>query len=112
MPAGPLARLTRKGTSNLAALLKELAQVRRRGYSIDDEAVHAGVYSFGAPVFDASGVAVAGVAVCINKAQLGAAGGKRHLAEALAVARELSKRLGGEVPGDPVRVPSATERAS
>ena len=48
-----------------------------------------GVYSFGAPVFDASGQAVAGVAVCINKALLGADRGERHREAALAVARTL-----------------------
>ena len=44
-----------KGPRNLDALQKELALTRRRGYSIDDEGVREGVYSFGAPVFDASG---------------------------------------------------------
>ncbi|MDE2300367.1 MAG: hypothetical protein KGK18_19645, partial [Burkholderiales bacterium] len=71
---------------------------RKRGYSIDDEAVREGVYSFGAPVFDAAGKAVAGVAVCINKAMLGADRGERHRDAALRVARALSTRLGGEVP--------------
>ena len=48
-------RLTSKGPRDIEALLKELALTRKRGYSIDDEAVREGVYSFGAPVFDASG---------------------------------------------------------
>lgn len=91
-------RLTRKGPRDVAGLLKELAATRKRGYSIDDEAVREGVYSFGAPVFDATGKAVAGVAVCINKAMLGADRGERHRDAALRVARALSQRLGGEVP--------------
>ena len=66
--------------------LKELALTRRRGHSVDDEAVREGVYSFGAPVFDASGDAVAAIAVCINKAQLGADRGARHRDAALDVA--------------------------
>jgi IclR family transcriptional regulator, blcABC operon repressor len=90
--------LTRKGPRDLVGLLKELALTRRRGYSIDDEGVREGVYAFGAPVYDASGAAVAGVAVCINKAQLGADQGERHRDAVLAVARTLSKRLGGDVP--------------
>ncbi|NUZ04862.1 IclR family transcriptional regulator [Piscinibacter koreensis] len=101
VPAGPLARLTKKGAPDVETLLKELALVRRRGYSIDDQGVREGVYSFGAPVFDASGQVVAGVAVCINKALLGASRGKRHQAEALAVAEALTRRLGGEVPALP-----------
>ena len=94
--AEPLARLTRKGPRDLRALRKELALVRSRGYSVDDESVREGVYSFGAPVFDATGRAVAGVAVCINKAQLGAGRGARHRDAALEVARQLTRRLGGE----------------
>lgn len=97
LPAG-LARMTRKGPRDIEALLKELALSRRRGYSIDDETVREGVYSFGAPVFDASGGVVAGVAVCINKALLGAGKGARHRAVALETARRLTERLGGKRP--------------
>lgn len=89
--------LTRKGPRGIEGLLKELALSRKRGYSIDDEWVREGVYSFGAPVFDASGQAVAGVAVCINKALLGSDRGERHRDAVLAVARTLSQRLGGDV---------------
>ena len=95
--AGLNTHLTRKGPREIESLLKELALTARRGYSIDDEAVREGVYSFGAPVFDASGQVVAGVAVCINKALLGADRGDRHRDAVLAVARTLSQRLGGEV---------------
>jgi DNA-binding IclR family transcriptional regulator len=89
-------RLTSKGPRDIESLLKELAGVRKRGHSIDDEAVREGVYSFGAPVFGASGQAVAAVAVCINKAQLGSDRGARHRDAALDVARRLTHRLGGE----------------
>ena len=92
--AGLNTRLTRKGPREVDALLKELSQTRKRGYSIDDETVREGVYSFGAPVFDATGHAVAGVAVCINKALLGADRGERHREAVLKVARTLSQRLG------------------
>jgi len=89
-------RLTKKGPRDVEALLKELALARRRGYSVDDEGVREGVYSFGAPVFGASGDAVAAISVCINKAQLGAERGSRHRDVALAVAAELSRRIGGD----------------
>ncbi|MGZ8260623.1 MAG: IclR family transcriptional regulator [Caldimonas sp.] len=95
--AGQLsARLTTKGPRDIESLLRELAATRKRGYSIDDEAVREGVTSFGAPVFDASGNAIAAVAVCINKAQLGSERGARHRDAALDVARRLTLRLGGE----------------
>ena len=98
---GLQARLTRKGPRDVDALMKELAATRKRGYSIDDEAVREGVFSFGAPVFDASGQVVAGIAVCVNKVRLGADHGERHREVALGVARTLSRRLGGDVPEGP-----------
>ena len=98
---GLTTHLTRKGPREIEALTKELTATRKRGYSIDDETVREGVYSFGAPVFDASGMVVAGVGVCINKALLGADRGDRHRDAVLAVARTLSQRLGGEVKATP-----------
>jgi DNA-binding IclR family transcriptional regulator len=89
-------RLTRKGPRSIEALLKELAVTRKRGYSIDEEAVREGVISFGAPVFGVSGEVVAAVSVCINKALAGADGGARHLEAALSVANSLTARLGGD----------------
>ena len=89
-------RLTRKGTRSIETLLKELAVTRKRGWSVDDEAVREGVVSFGVPVFGASGEVVAAVSVCINKAMLGADHGERHREAALAVADALTLRLGGD----------------
>lgn len=91
-------RLTQKGPRSLETLCKELALSRRRGYSIDDGCVREGVYSFGAPVFGASGDVAAAISVCINKALLGADRGARHRDAALAVARALTERLGGSTP--------------
>jgi DNA-binding IclR family transcriptional regulator len=91
-------RLTQKGPRTLETLFKELALSRRRGYSIDDGGVREGVYSFGAPVYGASGDVAAAVAVCINKALLGADRGARHRDAALAVARALTERIGGSAP--------------
>ena len=94
--AGLGTRLTKKGPRDLGALQKELALTKRRGYSLDDEGVREGVYSFGAPVFGASGEVVAAISVCINKAMLGADRGARHRDAALAVAADLSRRIGGD----------------
>ena len=94
--AGLGTRLTRKGPRDLEALQKELALTKRRGYSLDDEGVREGVYSFGAPVFGASGEVVAAISVCINKAMLGADRGARHRDAALTVAADLSRRIGGD----------------
>jgi DNA-binding IclR family transcriptional regulator len=44
---------------NPADLRSDLAETRRRGYSISDEDVTAGIGAIGAPIFGANGVAIA-----------------------------------------------------
>ena len=102
-------RLTRKGPRDVEALLRELAAARRRGYSVDEEAVREGVCGFGAAVCQAGGRVVAGVAVCVNKALLAGGREQRYSEMALGVARALSQRLGAETPVLP-RAPSARVR--
>ncbi len=91
-------RLTQKGPRTLAALHKELVLTRRRGWSVDDGAVRAGVHSFGAPVFGGAGEVTAAVSVCINAAQVGTGGGAAFRDAAVATARELTARIGGKAP--------------
>jgi len=97
-PPGPLSTLTGRGPGDTRALFDELAAIRRRGYSIDDEGVRAGVLSFGAPAFDAGGNVVAGVAMCINKSTLDGAALERHRLALLDTARRLTRRIGGRPP--------------
>lgn len=95
------ARLPRfHGTSSMTVkgLLDELAEVRERGWSVDDEGVREGVYAFGAPVFDAGGEAVAGISLCIHKATLDAKSELRHRGVVIDIARRLTQRLGGTSP--------------
>ena len=87
--------LTSAGPANLSAFIKEMAEVRERGYSIDAGEVRDGMHCFGAPVFDSSGAhAVAGVAVSMlaldatPEAQEKAGRAIRRLAD------RLSERLG------------------
>jgi DNA-binding IclR family transcriptional regulator len=93
-PEGPLERLTGKGPANTRELHEELAEIRARGYSVDDENIRQGVVSFGAPVFDATGGVAAGIAMCINRAQLEPNGNDRHRDAVMLVARTLSQRMG------------------
>ena len=93
-PAGLLERLTEHGPRSTDELHAELADIRERGYSVDDECVRCGVLSFGAPVFDASGAVVAGIGMCINKAQFASDGTDTHHEAVMRVARVLSSRLG------------------
>lgn len=59
----PLVRLTNKTHSTRAGLRKDLDQIRRRGWSTDDEESMLGVRCVAAPVVDTDGQARAAVAV-------------------------------------------------
>ena len=93
-----LAPMNGRGPKRVTDLLVELKLIHERGYSIDDEGVRAGVYCFGAPVFDAAALPVAGLGVCLNKAMLGDDAGARHRDAVLRAARTLTQRLGGRQP--------------
>jgi DNA-binding IclR family transcriptional regulator len=97
-PVEPLPTLSGKGPRTLVALMRELTTTRRRGWSVDDETVREGVYSIGAPVFDAAGQPVAAIGVCINRALVDTDHGERQRRAVLNAARLLSQRLGGQPP--------------
>lgn len=93
--AGGFRSLTKKSVTDARVLLKELSQIRKRGYSVDDEGTWEGMMCFGAPVWDSrNSQAVAGVAVSFLKAALS----PRQRTVAVDAIRELastlSKRLG------------------
>ena len=56
-------RLTPHTVKSLSHLRKELAAIRQRGYSIDNEEVYLGSRCIGAPVFDSSGRIAASLSV-------------------------------------------------
>jgi IclR family KDG regulon transcriptional repressor len=61
--AWPLARLTPNTMVVKSELLRHLAEIRERGFSTDHEEMEIGLRCVGAPVRDATGEVVAGVAV-------------------------------------------------
>jgi DNA-binding IclR family transcriptional regulator len=104
-----LQRMAGGGAATPGELAKELAQVRERGYSVDDASIRQGVYCVAAPVFDAAGQAVAGVGVCSHKTARGAAGRGRsgdHRDAVREVARLLSQRIGAPSPAPAVAAPA------
>ncbi len=93
-PAAPV-----KGSvPTLAQLESELAAIRARGYSFDDEGVRRGVFCIGAPVFDATASVVAGVGICLQKAALDEHAQSVNRETVLRIARLLSDRIGGRIP--------------
>lgn len=85
------------GSQPVSALLDELRRTHERGYSIDDEGIREGVYCLGAPVFDATGQPVAGIGVAVHKT-VAHVHGERHRDAVIAIARALTRRIGGTPP--------------
>jgi IclR family transcriptional regulator, blcABC operon repressor len=82
--------LTRRSVKSLAALKRQLREVRRNGHSIDDGETREGMCSFGAPVLARSGKnAVAGVAISFFRAELN----ERRAKQAIAAIKELALML-------------------
>jgi IclR family transcriptional regulator, acetate operon repressor len=63
IPPGRLARLTDWTITSRAALAKELAEVRRRGYAVTVDELEPGLVAIAAPVFRGGGEVVAAISV-------------------------------------------------
>jgi DNA-binding IclR family transcriptional regulator len=61
--AGPLTPLTRHTITDHAVLRRELAVIRARGYSLDNEEVVMGVYCVGIPILDRNGHPVGAISI-------------------------------------------------
>jgi IclR family transcriptional regulator, acetate operon repressor len=95
-----LSRRTEHSLVNPADLQVDLAETRRRGYSISDEDVTVGIGAIGAPILGSDGVALAALSF----------GGLRqnvlpprqtHVARLLEACQEISTRLGYWRHGSP-----------
>jgi DNA-binding IclR family transcriptional regulator len=100
-PGPDLRVYTRNTIPTLAGLLDELAEIRRRGFAIDNEEYTAGVFCMAVPVFDNAGKAT--TALSITVPLLRAA--RDELAEMLAAiaggSLQITARVGGKA-ADPV----------
>lgn len=56
-------RLTPKTMTDIASLLKNLEECRRRGWTADDEEIEPGIKCLGAPIYDYRGTVVAALSV-------------------------------------------------
>lgn len=95
-----LQHFTDKTRDSLPALLQDMADIRARGFSIDDEEHTLGMRCVAAPIFDEYGEAVAGIsisgpAVRLPDAKIDALGPAVQ-----AAAEGLTKAMGGRVNGD------------
>lgn len=96
-----LERRTPHTITDAAALLRDLAEVRRRGHAVDDEENEDGVRCVGAPVFDHTGTVLGGVSISGPAFEV-ALDDRTLTAAVAAAARDVSLALGAP----PERVPA------
>ncbi|MEY4561833.1 MAG: hypothetical protein RLZZ618_1110 [Pseudomonadota bacterium] len=97
-PTGQLPAYRGVPAQSLASLSEEFALIRERGWSVDDEGIREGVFCFGAPVFDESGLPAAGIGVCVNKAILKPELEQHNRDLVSRIGAQLTQRLGGARP--------------
>lgn len=91
--------LTSRSVKTLSALKRQLREVRRNGYSIDNGETREGMCSFGAPVRPRAGsAAVAGVAVSFFRADLNERRERQAIVAIKDLARVLSEKAAGLSP--------------
>ena len=79
------------------ALLEELGQIRRDGYSCDNEQVAEGMVCFGASVLDSRNRPIAGVAVSLPAEKLVLQDKSRIIDNVQRIASRLSRRMGADL---------------
>ena len=62
--------LTPNGICSVTTLVREIAEIRDRGYAVDDEQVHEGLWCIAASVKDHSGQTVAGIGISLPQTEL------------------------------------------
>jgi len=90
-----LPRFTARTLDTREALFADLALTRERGWSLDDEERHEGMRCIAAPIFDATGRAVAGLSISGPTVRFPDAALARLGARVRAAADEVTHRLGG-----------------
>ena len=88
---------TPKSVRSVDALLEELGQIRRDGYSCDNEQVAEGMVCFGASVLDSRNRPIAGVAVSLPAEKLVLQDKSRIIDNVQRIASRLSRRMGADL---------------
>ncbi|MCB6179612.1 IclR family transcriptional regulator [Rhodobacter sp. Har01] len=93
-----LGKLTTLTLTSETALLRDLARCRARGFALDDQEGAEGLRSVAAPIFDALGQPVAGLAVSGPAFRLGLSDATRLGAQVRAAADRVTEAIGGAQP--------------
>jgi len=91
-----LTRFTAQTITSAEALALDLARIRARGYAVDDEEKAEGMRCVAAPVFDATGAAVAGLSISGPVARVTPARTEGLGAQVARAAAEVSAALGAQ----------------
>ena len=97
LSALPLARFTDKTITGRSELDRELAKIRRAGYSTDDEEFLMGVVCLAAPITNAAGEVIAAVAMQAPRARMSLRDAQRHLPRLKRAAQRYSAVFSGEL---------------
>ncbi len=89
--------LTSRSVKNIEGLMAELADCRRRGFSIDDGQTRDGMYCFGTAVRDSSNQVVAGVAVSLLATRVDDRTTDLAAKSIQTIAHQFSVRLGADM---------------
>lgn len=89
-----LPQLTKNTTVSLDDLLAELAQIRKKGYALNDQENRIGVFSVGAVIRDASGATVGALSGAVPSSSLNSKSQKRIIGLVVESANRVSQRLG------------------
>jgi IclR family transcriptional regulator, acetate operon repressor len=92
--ATALARYTENTITDPETLHRELEEIRKRGYSIDNQEFLAGVVCVAVPVRDSKGMIYAGLAISAPHARMSVAESVSHLPTLFVAAEQLAAHLG------------------
>jgi DNA-binding IclR family transcriptional regulator len=98
LDAIPLTRFTANTITSRPALVRELAEIRRRGHAEDGEEFLAGVSCLAVPVRSARGRVVAGLAVSAPTARFDLDRARAHLPDLQSAAAEIGRDLNPDQP--------------
>ncbi|MFV2043721.1 MAG: IclR family transcriptional regulator [Anaerolineales bacterium] len=90
----PLEPHTPASVVDADTLRKRLAQIKKDGFTLDDEECHVGVRAVGAPLHDGTGQVIAGIAITGPSTRLTDDGLPSLVSELTATARTISRQLG------------------
>lgn len=94
-----LKAFTQNTLTDPALLGADLAEIRRRGYALDDEEKNEGMRCIAAPVFDMNGEAVAGLSVSGPTSRVRREDVERLSRPVIEAAQDLTKAIGGVPAG-------------